>query len=1763
MRRSQTLAKQTTVTRKPAAATRALSESRRQQTPRATPASNHHLAGQPTDVAGIVEHARGGPATSLPNVDAVAREFGLPRASLEIHADTAARDACLWLGAKAFAVNNLVVFGESAPSITQIRHELAHVIQQGGATRHAPEHFRPGSLTVGSSGTAAEADAARVALGDSPKKADASLDPVVQCDADPTDLRRALARLKNLAAISKIQKFKPDDENNAPVFGISQGKDGDKEKFDPLFVVSSAATWRLADYRTAASPALSESDAGADLRDLIFKRPEDDKTKLVPEAIANTSIRVGNMYVWACRVVVPTEPDTDGGDTPLAVRKTKSYAFIGTYQSKDAQTQVRKDEENKFPLVNRTSPRRKEPDPADSIEGCATIFENIKKEAKKDGRSLKGIGKSDTLPQAIKTARDVVAKSKSADGPGKSELEDQAKAVRDALKDWVLDNFTTIDEFYDEIIASDAFPPEYNAIKGDIFVKFIADNKGGNLVVGTEQIYFGKRSAGGKVTKRANLRKLRRADGYLEKKGEFHLLESKARTDKPNADELDQMDDYLTIIIEEIRGFLLKSGKIDESEKFDNFSAVEYYVGNDKQVAAKWNDELKSRFGKKGRPKAYSIYPPQKAAEKTWIRFNPTAELPIPNPEQVEQSVTNVANVPKGTKILKADFKLARPLEPDIESGTLSVAVDMGGVIQSPETPGTKPLKPTVDTDAKPEKPGGPIIYGRVENKFEKLGSSIDKFFKERVTTDAKLTPDGVAAWLRISAGPSGIPNILLDEAVISATYGARGLAAKGKLGLSNKKGTVKGGLDVTWTSAAKQWKITGDVTFTDLIDGLEPIKAKFTYDPEHDEKKIHADRVAIKKTYGGVTLKGLATNLEYDINAGAFSGTANLAATLGAFGEASAENITIEGNQIKNATLAYKSPTLSYPKTNPVLKGDLRGSITYTAGKTPDDKPSFSGEIDVNAQIHAAALKRLSKNSTLSVTGSVKVSDEGKFSGSIGTTDELTLGQHFRIPPFQANIAANGALSLDFSIEVVDIGPLKDAKVDALINEKGFSIKGANIQLKFGTDKDKVWGTLGVLYTPPNLTVGGTINVRIKEGLVAHGEAYYDTQRETVSATLSIDEITLLKYGPKQHTLVDFSKQVELVSFYKVIGIYLDIGFNLTFSYEFDLRLNPKVTLEDFSFKTFNFARARAVMKLLGQMAATLTGTPNIGLGLFVISTKLLRGGGGIEVPIAGRAALQLEPPVTIEVVYTPDGGISAGGTAGLTLLFGVTGAVKPYADFSVLDGTYEHKWHGEPLVSFELLKERPIFTYVVNFGKPLTTETKPPIPEGQQEPPKQVNAERSVVGKPKGQGTAAAVKTDTPAQEKDPEEKPEAKSEGGFDLKGMVSRLLDDPSFASARRILDAAGKVWATISGIVGAIVNFVRNWIGGAIDLIVGAIRAIGDKNLMGFVKELLKKHMHPILFHIVEPLLDQLGKIEQDLYDLFEVKLPTSPGGYLEFAVGMIKKVLKLAWDSLPGLVKAIYKMISNAIDAARDFCQYLVNEGKLGVTREERYIGSETLGIEHDFLLANEYKIRFGGMNVHEKDDSAWPSADKAIGWGLWHLLDELGVQPTNTAINKDTGDPYNDYWVERKIRGSGAIASNAAGAIATAARSSGSRLPPALRQRYETGLGADLSDIRVHTGREPAAAAKAIDARAFTIGRNIYFDSGEFSPETPEGASLLAHELAHAKSHTHFAERQHHGLQIASPSSQSEQMAEKAARRFSTSSNERQSTKQWNRQLQ
>jgi hypothetical protein len=70
-------------------------------------------------------------------------------------------------------------------------------------------------------------------------------------------------------------------------------------------------------------------------------------------------------------------------------------------------------------------------------------------------------------------------------------------------------------------------------------------------------------------------------------------------------------------------------------------------------------------------------------------------------------------------------------------------------------------------------------------------------------------------------------------------------------------------------------------------------------------------------------------------------------------------------------------------------------------------------------------------------------------------------------------------------------------------------------------------------------------------------------------------------------------------------------------------------------------------------------------------------------------------------------------------------------------------------------------------------------------------------------------------------------------------------------------------------------------------------------------------------------------------------------------------------------------------------------------------------------------------------------------------------------------------------------------------------------RLGQETGVGRkqsrrDFSGVRVHTGPEAAEAAGSVNARAFTVGRDIVFGAGQYAPQSRDGLWLLAHELTH-----------------------------------------------------
>jgi len=73
-----------------------------------------------------------------------------------------------------------------------------------------------------------------------------------------------------------------------------------------------------------------------------------------------------------------------------------------------------------------------------------------------------------------------------------------------------------------------------------------------------------------------------------------------------------------------------------------------------------------------------------------------------------------------------------------------------------------------------------------------------------------------------------------------------------------------------------------------------------------------------------------------------------------------------------------------------------------------------------------------------------------------------------------------------------------------------------------------------------------------------------------------------------------------------------------------------------------------------------------------------------------------------------------------------------------------------------------------------------------------------------------------------------------------------------------------------------------------------------------------------------------------------------------------------------------------------------------------------------------------------------------------------------------------------------------------------GQPLPESARAFFGPRFGNDFSNVHVHTDAHATESAQQLGARAYTVGRDIVFGAGQYSPETTAGKQLLAHELAH-----------------------------------------------------
>ena len=102
-----------------------------------------------------------------------------------------------------------------------------------------------------------------------------------------------------------------------------------------------------------------------------------------------------------------------------------------------------------------------------------------------------------------------------------------------------------------------------------------------------------------------------------------------------------------------------------------------------------------------------------------------------------------------------------------------------------------------------------------------------------------------------------------------------------------------------------------------------------------------------------------------------------------------------------------------------------------------------------------------------------------------------------------------------------------------------------------------------------------------------------------------------------------------------------------------------------------------------------------------------------------------------------------------------------------------------------------------------------------------------------------------------------------------------------------------------------------------------------------------------------------------------------------------------------------------------------------------------------------------------------------------------LGLEEENMALEGSV----DDVTVEEKIRKSAG---------------NGQPLEPGTRTEMENKLGADFSQVNIHSNPDAENLNHTLGSQAFTHGNDIYFNEGKYNPETSGGKHLLAHELTH-----------------------------------------------------
>ncbi len=158
--------------------------------------------------------------------------------------------------------------------------------------------------------------------------------------------------------------------------------------------------------------------------------------------------------------------------------------------------------------------------------------------------------------------------------------------------------------------------------------------------------------------------------------------------------------------------------------------------------------------------------------------------------------------------------------------------------------------------------------------------------------------------------------------------------------------------------------------------------------------------------------------------------------------------------------------------------------------------------------------------------------------------------------------------------------------------------------------------------------------------------------------------------------------------------------------------------------------------------------------------------------------------------------------------------------------------------------------------------------------------------------------------------------------------------------------------------------------------------------------------------------------------------------------------------------------------------------------------------VNQSFQAPVQPKLKIGDAN-----DSYEQEADRTA--------DQIMKMPTlNTNVQKkhsNTNIPLQRKFDYLQRKSGGAFKTdNSFESDLNSSKGSGTKLPENVQNELGSKFGTDFSNVKIHNDSNASNLTQQIQAKAFTTGNDIYFNSGQYNPESTQGKHLLAHELTH-----------------------------------------------------